>query len=80
MTDSSQSEDEVDLYEEIVNMNYSTSMASRASSSFSHEKDESSTTHFNGPIVKSSESEVVSTSTGPIASVTWTALRYPCSL
>jgi len=37
-------------------------------------------THFNGPIVKCSESEVVSTSTGLVASVTWPDLRYPCSL
>ena len=37
-------------------------------------------THFNGPIVSSSESEVISTSTGLVASVTWPALRYPCSL
>jgi len=38
------------------------------------------TTHFNGPVVKCSESEAVSTSTGLVASVTWLDLRYPCSL
>jgi len=37
-------------------------------------------THLNGPIVKCSESEIVSTSTGLVASVTWPDLRYPCSL
>ena len=55
-------------------------MASRASSPLSHDKNECSTTHFNGPIVKYSESEAVSTSTGLVASVTWPDLRYPCSL
>ena len=55
-------------------------MASRASSPLSHDKNECSTTHFNGPIVKCSESEAVSTSTGLVASVTWLDLRYPCSL
>ena len=82
MTDSSSSEVEVDPYEEIVdlNLNYSTPMASRASSPLSHEKNKSSMTHFNGPIVKCSESEVVNTSTGLVASVTWPDLRYPCSL
>ena len=59
MTDSSSSEVELELYEEVINMNYSTPMASRASSPLSHDKNESSMTHFNGPIVSSSESEVV---------------------
>jgi len=58
MTDSSSSEIELKLYEEVINMNYSTPMASRASSPLSHDKNESSMTHFNGPIVSSSESEV----------------------
>ena len=58
-------------------------MASRASSSLPRNKNEFSKTHFNGPIVKCSESEVVSTSTRLVASVTsltWPDLRYPCSL
>ena len=80
MTDSSSSEIELEPYKEIQKMNYSTPMASRASSPLSHDKNESSTTHFNGPVVKCSESEVVSTSTGLVASVTWPDLRYPCSL
>jgi len=46
--------------------NYSTQMTSRASSPLSHDKNESSMTHLNGPLVSSSESEVVSTS-GPVA-------------
>jgi len=85
MADSSSSEVEVDPYEDIVgpNLNYSTPMASRASSPLPRDKNESDMTHFNGPngpIVKCSESEVVSTSTGLVASVTWPDLRYPCSL
>ena len=72
MTDSSSSEVEVDPYEEIVgpNLNYSTPMASRASSPLPRDKNESDMTHFNGPIVKCSESEVVSTSTGKNSSAT----------
>ena len=54
-------------------------MASRASSPLSHDKNESRMTHFNGPIVKCSESEALSTSTGLVASVMWPDLRYPCS-
>jgi len=82
MTDQSESEVEVDPYEEIVilNLNYSTPMASRASSPLPRERNESNMTQFNGPIVSSSESEVVGTSTGLVASVTWPSLRYPCSL
>jgi len=82
MADSSSSEIDVDPYEEIVgpNLNYSTPMASRASSTLPRDKNESDMTHFNGPIAKCSESEVVSTSTGLVASVTWPDLRYPCSL
>ena len=82
MSENSESEVEVDPYEEIVgpNLNYSTPMASRASSPLPSDKNESDMTHFNGPIVKCSESEVVSTSTGLVASVTWPDLRYPCSL
>jgi len=76
MTDTCQSEVELDLYEEVINMNYSSPMASRASSPLSHDKNESSMTHFNGPIVNSSESEVVSISIGLVASVTWPDLRY----
>ena len=75
MTDSSSSEIELELYEDVINMNNSTPMASRASSPLSHDKNESSMTHFNGPIVKCSESEVVSTSTGLVTSVTWPDLR-----
>jgi len=41
-----------------------TPMASRASSPLPRDKNESDMTHFNGPIVKCSESEEVSTSTG----------------
>ena len=80
MTYSSQSEVELDLYEEVINMNYRTPMASRASSPLSHERNESSMTHFNGPTVSSSESEVVSTSIGLVASATRPDLRYTCSL
>jgi len=54
-------------------------MASRAPSPFRYEKDQSNA-HIHGPIVHSSESEVVSAATGPVASVTWPALKYPCSL
>ena len=81
MSENSESEVEVAPYEEIVgpNLNYSTPMASRASSHLPRDKNESNMTHFNGPIVKCSESEVVSTSTGLVASVTWPDLRYPCS-
>ena len=81
-SENSESEVEVDPYEEIAgpNLNYSTSMASRASSPLSRDKNEISKTHINGPIVKCSESEVVSASTGLVASVTWPALRYQCSL
>ena len=50
-------------------------MASRASSPLPHERNESSMTQFNGPLVSSSESEVLSTSTGLVASVTWPELR-----
>jgi len=82
MSENSESEVEVDRYEEIVglSLNYSTPMASRASSPLPRDKNEFSKTHFNGPIVKCSESEVVSSSTGLVASVTWPDLRYPCSL
>jgi len=64
MTDSSSSEIEVELYEEVINMNYSTPVASRASSPLSHDKNESSMTRFNGPMVSSSESEVQCSSVG----------------
>ena len=77
MTDSSSSKIELELYDEVINMNYSTPMASRASSPLSHDNNESSMTHFNGPIVSSSESEVACTSIGLVASVTWPDLRYP---
>jgi len=42
MTDSSSSEIELELYEEVINMNYSTPMASRASSPLSHDHKNSS--------------------------------------
>ena len=80
MEESSQSEIEIDSYEEIVNLNYSSPVASRASSPFRYQEDEFNTTHFNGPIIYPSESEVVRACTGPVTSVTWPALRYPCSL
>ena len=82
MSESNESEVEVDPYEQIVglNLNYSTPMTSRASSPLPRDKNEFSKTHFNGPIVKCSESEVVSPSTGLVASVRWPDLRYPCSL
>jgi len=82
MSENSESEVEVDPYEEIVgpNLNYSTPVASRTSSPLSRNKNEISKTHFIGTIVKCSESEVVSASTGLVASVTWPDLRYPCSL
>jgi len=73
MSENSESEVEVDPYG--PNLNYSTPMASRASSPLSRDKNEISKAHFNGPIVKCSESEVVSTSTGLVASVTWPDLR-----
>ena len=69
MTDSSQSEVELELYEEIIDMNYSTPVASRTSSPLPHDENESYMTHFNGPIVNFSESEAVSTSTELVASV-----------
>jgi len=73
MSENSESEVELDPYEEILgpNLNYSTPLASRASSPLSRNKNEISKTHFKGPIVKCSKSEVVSTSTGLVASVTW---------
>jgi len=82
MSENGESEVEEDPYEEIVglNLNHSTPMASITSSPLPRDKNESGMTHFNGPIVKRSESEVVSTSTGLVASVTWPDLRYPCSL
>ena len=82
MSENSESEVEVDPYEETVgpNLNYSTPMASRASSPLPRDKNESDMTHFNGPIVQCSESGLVSASTGLVASVTWPDLRYPCSL
>jgi len=82
MSKSSESEVEADPYEEIVglSLNYSTPMASRTSSPFPRDKNEFSATHFNGPTASSSESEVVSTSTRLVASVTLPDLRYPCSL
>jgi len=78
----SSSEVEVDPYDETVdlNLNYSTPMASTASSPLFHSKNQSTMTHFNGPIVFFSAREVISTSTGLVASVTWPDLRYPCSL
>jgi len=70
MSENSASEVEVDPYEEIVglNLNYSTPLASRASSPLSRDKDEFSKTHFSGPIVKCSESEVVSNLALPLDS------------
>jgi len=51
MTDSSQSEVELDLelYEEIIDMNYSMPVASRTSSPLPHDENESYMTHFNDP-------------------------------
>ena len=49
MTDSSQSEVELELYEEIIDTNYSTPMASRTSNHLLHDENESYMTHFNGP-------------------------------
>ena len=53
MSESNESEVEVDPYEEIVdpNLNYSTPMASRASSPLPRDKNESDMAQFNGPIV-----------------------------
>jgi len=51
MEENGQSELEVELYEEIVNLNYSMPMASRAPSPFHYEEDLFNITHFNGPIV-----------------------------
>jgi len=72
MSENSQSEVEVDPYEEIVGLNLA--------HKWPVEPRVLLTTHFNGPIVKCSESEAVSTSTGLVASVTRPDLRYPCSL
>ena len=69
MTDSSQSEVELELYEEIIDMNYSMPVASRTSSPLPYDENESYMTHFNGPFVNSSESEAVSTYTELVASV-----------
>ena len=80
MDDDSHSEIEVVPYEEIVNLNYSTQMTSRASRPFCYEEDRLDNAQLHGPIVFSSESEIVSASTGLVAFVTWPALRYPCSL
>jgi len=80
MDDDSHSEIEVGPYEEIVNLNYSTPMASRASSPYCYEEDQLNSAQLHVPIVFSSKSEVVSASTGLVASVTWPDLRYPCSL
>ena len=80
MDDDSHSEIEVKPYEEIVNLNYSTPIASSASSPFCYEEDQLNNAQLHVPIVFSSESEVVSASTGLVASVTWPDLRYPCSL
>ena len=44
MTDTSSSEIELELYEEVINMNNSTPMASRALSPLSHDKNESNMT------------------------------------
>jgi len=68
MDDDSHSEIEVEPYEEIVNLNYSTPMANRASSPFCYEKDQLNNAQLHVPIVFSSESEVVSASTGLVAS------------
>jgi len=77
MDDDSHSEIEVEPYEEIVNLNYSTPMES---SPFCYEEDQLNSAQLHVSIVFSSESEVVSASTGLVASVTWPDLRYPCSL
>ena len=76
MTGCSQWKVELQLYEEIIDMNYSTPMASRTSSPLLHDENES----YNGPVVNSSESDVLSTSTEPVVFVTWPDPRYPCSL
>jgi len=80
MDDNSNSEVEVEPYDKIVNLNYRTPITSSASSPFCYEEDQLNNAQLHGPIVNSSESEVVSASTGLVASVTWPDLRYPCSL
>ena len=70
MDDDSHSEIEVELYEEIVNLNYSTPIASRASSPFCYQEDQLNSAQLHVPMVFSSESEVVSASAGLVASVT----------
>ena len=80
MEDSGQTEVEVELYEEIVDLNFSTPMSSRAPSPFCYQEDMSTVTTFQGPILSSSEREEVSVSTGLVASVPWPALRSQCSL
>ena len=55
-------------------------MASRAPSLFCYDEDQLNSAQLHVPIVFSTESEVVSASTGLVASVTWPDLRYPCSL
>ena len=55
-------------------------MSSRALSPFCYQEDMSTVTTFQEPIINSSEREVVSVSTGLVASVLWPALRSQCSL
>jgi len=50
MEDSSQTEVEVDLYEEIVNLNYSTPTTSRALSLFAIRKTSQTLLHSKSPI------------------------------
>ena len=80
MEDSGPTEVEVELYEEIVDLNFSTPMSSRALSPFCYQEDMSTVTTFQGPILSSSEREEVSVSTGLVASVPWPALRSQYSL
>ena len=73
---------QVEHYEEIVgDLNYTTPVVSRPSSSISYREDRTTTATFKGPITHSSESTVTSSASAAIVdSVTWPDLRSPCSI
>ena len=80
MTDRSQSEVELELYEEIIDMNYSTPLASRTSSPLPRDENESYMTHFNGPIVNSSEAKQLALPLNSSLPSRGPYPRYSCSL
>jgi len=77
-----ETEVELELYEEIVgNLNYTTPVVSRPSSYISYSEDRTTATSFKGPITHSSESTVANSASATIVdSVTWPDLRSPCSI